>query len=340
MAGGIGARFWPMSRKKTPKQTLALLSEQAMLLDTLDRLKQFIPQENIFVSTRKEMQETIQAIVPEQQLIIEPLGKNTAPSIGLAAEYLYAKDKDAVVAFFPSDHYVENEKKFAEDIKVAIKEAEKGKLVTIGMKPTRASTALGYIEKGDSSTEKVFMVKRFVEKPPVEQAVAFVESGNYLWNVAMFVFKAEKILSELKAFEPAMHEGLERIRESGFDEAVTLKAFEAMDKIQIDHAVMERTKDLLVVEADFGWEDVADYAAIGKFIPKDKDGNAVKGRFLGFNSKDNVVYSKKLIAGIDIKDLIIVETDDAILVCPRKSSQKTKELIEYMQDHPEYQKYL
>ena len=340
MAGGIGSRFWPMSRNSSPKQTLPLLSEKPMMRETIDRLKGFIPTHQILVSTRKDMEKTIKKIVPDHELIVEPLGKNTGPSIGLITEKLFARDKDAVIITLPSDHYIEGNGNFLEDLRIAAKEAEKDKIVTIGITPTRASTALGYIEKGNSLTGKVFSVKRFVEKPPLEKAIDFVESGNFVWNAGMFIFKASKMREELRTHAPKLFEGLERIKDSGFDGAVALKEFAAMEKIQIDYAVMEKSRDLVMVEAGFGWEDIADFAAIGVFLKKDRDGNAVKGNFLGLNARDNIVYSKKLVAGIDIKDLIIVETEDAILVCPKQSSQKTKELIEFMQKDKKYGKYL
>ena len=342
MAGGKGTRFWPLSREKKPKHLLNITSEKTIIQETVDRIKTLIPPENILVVTGKKHAGVLIKQLPEipsRNIIIEPEGKNTAACIGLAALHIRRKVADDIMVVLPSDHTIADNKKFTDVLDAAAKAAanENG-LVTIGIKPSSAQTGFGYIERTalykNIDNEEVFHVKSIREKPDFQQAAEFVQSGNFYWNSGMFIWKNSVILKEISRFLPDLYSGLMKINEvlGSPEEAVTVpRVYRKLNSISIDYGVMEKADNVFMLQGDFGWSDIGSWDALWEISPKDIKGNAAlsKSRIIAENSDGSLIYSpKKLTALIGIKDLIIVETKDSLLICKKGLSQDVKKIVE------------
>ncbi len=334
MAGGKGERFWPLSRISMPKQCLKIVTKKSIIEDTVDRLKPLIPQKNIFISTNKTLSKHIKKVLPKVSYVLEPFGRDTAAAIGLSCIEVMKKHKDAVIFVETADHVYLNPKKYLQHIKAAYDEADKNDhIVLIGIKPTFPNTGFGYIKHGEQFNKgkiKVLELKQFKEKPNLSKAKQFLKAGNYLWNSGMFVFKASVMLEEIKKYMPQLYKGLIKIKRSNFSDKVKHEVFSKLKKVSIDFGVMENSVKTVVVKGDFPWEDVGDWRLMEEVHKKDKSGNVAFGKTLAMNSKGNVVLSKdkkKLVALYNIKDMIVVDTDDALLVCPKKDAQKVKEVV-------------
>ena len=358
MAGGSGTRFWPLSTNEKPKQFLDLVSEKTMIRETIDRIKDLISVEKIFISTNIKYFDIIKKELPEisdRNIIFEPMARDTAACIGYAACIIKKIYKDSVMAVLPSDHLIKKEKEFLESLEFAFLEAEKNKIVTLGIKPTYAETGYGYIEyvgnrkKGKyekktiaEKTFKSYRVKRFREKPNKELAEKYIEQGNYLWNSGMFVWKTEFILQEIKKHMETHKLILENIEE--LLENVDLceiygeklsnfvkDEFDKFEKISIDFGVMEHTKSVSVIPVDIGWNDVGNFKSLEDIFPKDEDKNVVQAEnFEKFESEGNIVINKendKIIATIGLENIVIVNTKDALLVCHKDKSQEVKKIL-------------
>ena len=355
MAGGSGTRFWPLSTNERPKQFLDLVSEKTMIRETVDRVVKLIPAEKIFISTniayldiiKKELPE-----IPEKNIIFEPMARDTAACIGYAALIIQKIYKDSIMAVLPSDHLIKKEKEFLESLNFAFEEAEKDVIVTLGIKPSYPETGYGYIEyiknrkprKKEEDTEecKIYKVKSFREKPNREIAEKYIEKGNYLWNSGMFVWKTEFILNEIKKYMDSHKPVLEKIEEmlekkdlnkfygKALSEYVS-EEFERFEKISIDFGVMERTKSVLVIPVDISWNDVGSFKSLDEIFPKDKKGNVVRTeKYSEIDSEGNIIINKekdKIIATIGIEDIVIVNTEDALLICHKDKSQEIKKIL-------------
>ena len=342
MAGGVGTRFWPRSRQKRPKQFLSIFDSRTLVQATVNRLSPLIPKEKTFFVLNPQQKALLQEQlpdIPEQNIILEPFGKNTAPCIGLAAIHLSTIDADAVMAVLPSDHLIRDEETFRSALKIAGQIAEeRNALVTIGITPGRPATGYGYVQHNEKVLEKdgisVHKVKTFAEKPNYETAVRFLESGDFLWNSGMFIWKVSTILQELQTHLPEMHSGLMQLREFiGTDryEKELEKFYRQIRSISIDYGVMEKAQNVYVVKCDFGWNDVGSWEEVYKLAEKDKHGNAIAGNGLAIASKNSYVYSdNELVALLGVEDLIVVKADNAILVCHRDKAQEVKDLVEYL----------
>ncbi|KKC30219.1 mannose-1-phosphate guanylyltransferase [Caldanaerobacter subterraneus] len=337
MAGGKGERFWPKSRVKMPKQFLNLYGNKTMIQQTVDRLKKIMPVENIFVVTNIDYAAIISEQIPDlptENILIEPMAKNTAACIGLAALHTERLDKDSIMVVVPSDHVIKDEEAYIEILKTAIEKAKAGdNLVTIGIKPTRPETGYGYIKFRKMTKEiingnPVHKVEKFVEKPGYEVAVRYVESGDYLWNSGMFIWKTSSILRAIEKYMPELYKALENIREN-FDsediERVLYEGYSKLESISIDYGVMEKAKNVYVVPGDFGWDDVGSWTSIERLYEKDENGNVIRGNVVAVDTKKCIITGgEKLIATLGIEDVIIVDTDDALLICSKDKVQNVR----------------
>ncbi|MFH1972529.1 MAG: sugar phosphate nucleotidyltransferase [archaeon] len=324
MAGGSGTRFWPKSTRKMPKQCLALNSDKPMIVEAVERLSKKFG-DNLYIATGQRLKEKISEILPDVKFILEPCARNTTGCIGLSCVKLLKKDKDAIIFIETADHVYKDEEKYFEFIKEGIGLAKEGKIVTFGITPFEPSSAFGYIEFTDKFKGNGFLVKSFVEKPSREIAMRYLQEGNYLWNSGMFVFRADKMLEEIKNYEPEIYEGLMKIYDN---DSLTEEVFENMKSISIDYAVAERTKDLVVVKADMDWDDIGSWNSLERHHKKDNEGNVVLGKLVEISSYDNIIISDKLVATVGLKDMVIVSTDKVILVCPKSRAEEVKLLID------------
>jgi mannose-1-phosphate guanylyltransferase len=353
MAGGRGARFWPRSRERKPKHLLDIISEKTIIRETVDRIKPLIPPENILVVTgKKHARALIKQLpeIPSRNIIIEPEGRNTAACIGLAALHIRKIVSDDVMVVLPSDHAVNDSRKFINVVDTAVKvAAQEDGLVTIGIKPSSAQTGFGYIERSSLfkkiADEEVFRVKSIREKPDSQKAEEFVQSGIFYWNSGMFIWKASVILKEIGRWLPDLYEGLMKINNSlgSSEEAAMLpRVYKKLASISIDYGVMEKADNVFMLRGDFGWSDVGSWDALWDISPKDIKGNAVLGgsRIMLEDSEDSLIYSpRKLTALVGVKDLIIVETNDALLICKKGRSQDVKKIVEKL-ERDKLKKYL
>ncbi len=339
MAGGSGTRFWPLSREAMPKQLLRIDGGKSLIQHTIARVRPFIQSDHIHIVTNKSQAEQIKYQVPElnkDNFIIEPAAKNTAAAVGLAAVYLNKKDADSVMGILPADHVIKNDERFLETMKGAFSAAEKGYLVTIGIKPVRPETAYGYIHAGESSDldEKsgIFNVDRFAEKPDIETAKQYVADGHFFWNSGMFVWKTSVIISEIERHMPLLGEGLKEIKSSigSSDETLVVnRIFEGLESVSIDYGVMEKSDKVVVIPADLGWSDVGSWTAIDDISAKDERGNVIVGNVVDVESRDSIIYaSNRLVATAGLSDLVVVDTEDATLVCHKDRAQDVKKIVE------------
>ncbi len=345
MAGGRGTRFWPRSREKKPKHLLDIIGTRTMIQETVDRIKPLVIPKNILIVTgKKHARELIKQLpeVPIKNIIIEPVGKNTAACIGLAALHIQKKVPDDIMVVLPSDQAIIDSRKFLEVISSAAKvAAQEDGLFTIGIKPSSAQTGFGYIEQGNSfpcrANQEIFRVKSIREKPDLQQAKAFVQSGIFYWNSGMFVWKASTILKEIARFLPDLYSGLMKVKEalgSPGEVAIVRKIYEGLASISIDYGVMEKADNAFMLSGNFGWSDVGSWDALWEISDKDNQGNALTGggSALFTDTEGTLVYSpKKLVALVGVKDLIIVETKDALLICKKGRSQDVKKVVDTLE---------
>ena len=334
MAGGVGERFWPRSRIKRPKQLLNLADSKKTLIEqTCDRLSPLISKKNIFIVTNKQQKALIKKHVKGisvDQIIAEPMGRNTAACIGLAAKVLCQKDPNAIMVVLPADHTIPDKKKFQTTISSAVSAALEDKLVTIGIKPVRAETEYGYIEVGDSrGLKNVFSVKSFKEKPTLNKAKEFYQSGKFFWNSGMFVWKASVILDEIQKYVPGLYKQLNKIQKAKVSVGLLESIYSNLENISIDYGVLEKSKNVAVVKTDLSWDDLGLWTAMQRLYPGDKKNNIViKGDFVDVESENNIVYSDEGIVGIvGLTDLIVIRDGDAVLVCPKERAKDVKALV-------------
>lgn len=339
MAGGRGERFWPRSRNSFPKQFLSLTGDgETMIQKTVHRLSSLVAPEDIFVVTNAAYASVVNeqlSDIPAENILFEPAARNTAPCIGLAAAVIRKRYGDAVMMVLPSDHLIKFNQMFIDTLKTAASAAQKGNgLVTIGITPTYPETGYGYIqfEADDNGTGGVYNVKRFVEKPNIELAKEYVNSGEYLWNSGMFVWKVSSIEANLRKYLPDMTEGLNKIAEAAgtdlFNDVVA-EEFPKFRSESIDFGVMEKASEVYTIPGNFGWDDVGSWLALERVNRTNEYGNMIQGDVISINTKNTIVCGgKKLIATVGIEDLVVVDTDDALLICAKDSTQDVKKVIE------------
>ncbi|HYV45191.1 MAG TPA: mannose-1-phosphate guanylyltransferase [Myxococcaceae bacterium] len=330
IAGGSGTRFWPLSRTRRPKQFLPLASNKPLIADTVARLKGLAPLARTLVVCGKLHARAVRAAVPglpAKNVLVEPAARNTAPAIGLATIAVASRDPEGVLLVLPSDHHVGDPKRFREVLAHAAEVARTGMLVTIGLSPTRPETGYGYVQVGEPLSGAAKRVRRFVEKPDSATARQYVDSGEYLWNGGIFVFQARTMLDAIREHLPALADGLEVIRKS---RSKLAKVFPTLPAISIDYAVMEKAKNIAVLPGDFGWSDVGSFTAMEEVRPLDQRGNVAAGKLPLLVDCDGCVVmgKERPLAVVGMKDVVVVDAGDAVLVVPKARSQDVRQVVE------------
>jgi mannose-1-phosphate guanylyltransferase/mannose-6-phosphate isomerase len=354
LAGGSGTRFWPLSRERFPKQLLRIIGEGTLLQQTFERLMQYISAKQMTVVTNNVQAESIKLQLNEwkddlvDNIILEPEGRNTAPAIALTALQLMHRDPEAVMVVVPADHVVKAAKKFIRAVQFATKLAEQGHLVAFGIHPSRPETGYGYIQPNKRRrlrTQGLFTgysVARFVEKPNLPTAKRYCQSGNYFWNSGIFVWKASAILEELAIHQPTLSKllkGLERRIGTSEFPAYLRKAYAKIPSLSIDQAVMEHSARSAVVPVDFGWSDVGSWGSLEEVASLDKAGNVRNGNIIDIGSQSSVLFAdRRVVATIGLENMVVVDTPDATLVCPKDRAQDVKAIAHLLkkQKAPEH----
>lgn len=338
MAGGRGERFWPKSRQNMPKQFLSLTDDgKTMIQLTVERILPLVNMEDIYISTNRAYKDLVcQQLpeIPEENILCEPVGRNTAPCIGLGAVHMEKKYGDGIMMVLPSDHLIKYTSIFVNTLSDACAVAEQGpNLVTLGITPDSPETGYGYIKfLPDQPMGRSFAVDRFVEKPNLETAKEYVASEQYLWNSGMFIWKISTILDNLREYLPEMYEGLCRIGDvagSKEYEHVLEHEFEAFPSESIDYGIMEKAKNIYILTGAFGWDDVGSWLAVGRIKQSNEFGNVINGNVVAVNTRNTIVQgSEKLIATVGIQNAIVVDTGDALLICDKGSTGDIKKVLE------------
>lgn len=342
MAGGKGERFWPLSRETLPKQFLSLVTEKPLIRETVERVLPLTDKGRIFFVTTSNLKSYFDKNFKEHPLLVEPVGKNTAPVCLFAAHWVYKREPNAFLAMLPADHVIKKEDIFRDILIFAKKMAEKDFLITFGIIPTRPETGYGYIERGEKILEdkfRAYRVKAFREKPDRELAEKYTASGNFYWNSGMFLWKVSTILDAYKKYMPELYELVEEYPLESEEEI--RKFYEKAPSISVDYGIMEKAENIAVVEASFEWEDVGSYLALEKFFEKDENGNIKRGHVISLKSKNNIFISDKgLVTAYNIENLIVVHAPDVTLVIPKVYKEKIKEILAELRKREEFKKYL
>ncbi|MCE1188640.1 MAG: mannose-1-phosphate guanylyltransferase [Ignavibacteria bacterium] len=339
MAGGIGSRFWPRSREKSPKQLLNIFGEDTIIQATIKRIQKTVPLQNIYIVTnviqKDEMMKQLPDI-PSGNFLEEPFGRNTAACIGLASLFIRKVDPQAVTIVLPADHLIYDEDLFHKNLQQAIEFAyEKKKLVTIGIPPTRPETGYGYIQIVDKEVnENVFQVASFAEKPNYATAMRFLDSGDFMWNSGMFIWRVDTIFEEFAMHMPELNFSLQQIDASvntpEYPSTLSL-IYEQIKSISIDYGVMEKSKRVFLVKSQFRWSDVGSWEEVYQLAQKDESGNAFTSDTFADMSRDSYVYAPgKFTALIGVDNVIVIDTGDALLVCRRDLSQNVKKIVDHI----------
>jgi len=342
MAGGSGTRFWPYSRKNKPKQLLNIIGEKSMLQMTVDRLLKMKFVEEVFIVTRADLAEKIQEQVegvPPENILVEPEGKNTAPCIGLSALYIKAKKNNAVMGVFPADHLIIGHRNFESALRTANHLAKKNKtLVTIGITPTYPSTGYGYIQYHHESDEDhldAYRVKTFAEKPHLPLAKRFIESGDFLWNGGMFIWRVSTLLEALESHMPELYQQLRKIEKRIASNKGYGDLWAEVEPESIDYGLMEKVKsDLYVVKAQFDWSDLGSWNSVYNTLHNSGAENVLRGQGLVIDGKNNLIQSEGHFTGIiGLDNIVVVHTDDATLVVPRDHVEEVKKIVDWLKSN-------
>lgn len=338
MAGGRGERFWPKSRKNLPKQFLSLADDgKTMIQLTVERLLPMVKLEDIYVATNKDYKSLVLEQlpgIPKENILCEPVGRNTAPSIGLGAVHIAKKYKDALMFVLPSDHQIKFNKMFLQTLQDACDVAEKNSnLVTIGIAPDYPETGYGYIKFDSRTTEKrAYKVDRFVEKPSLEVAKEYLASEEYLWNSGMFIWKVSSIIKNIEKFMPETYAGLKRIQDeigTDIEDHVLEKEFSSFQSQSIDYGIMEKAEDIYTLPGTFGWDDVGSWLAVERIKTSNEFGNVVNGNIITVKTYNCIIQGgKKLIAAVGLEDMVVVDTEDATLICAKDHAGEIKKVLE------------
>lgn len=345
MAGGVGTRLWPLSRKSSPKQLQTFVGDQSMIQETFDRVKEIVPVENILISTNDRYKQQIMEQlpeIPENNYILEPVGRNTAPAMGLIASYIVKRDPEAVVTTLPSDHFYRKKENFAKVIKAAFETINKHPdyINTVGLKPTFAHIGLGYIEKSTpiekAGDEQVYRVKQFVEKPNLETAQKYVDSGNFFWNASYFTWQAKELLDIIKKHQPDIYSHLEKIIDAigtNRETKIVTKEFNLMPDLAIDY-IVEQLEKVSLIPADLGWNDIGSWQVLQEIMASLSGKDVIeRGNHLGLDNKNCLVYAQdRLIATVGLENIVVVDTPDATLICNKNRSQEVKKIIDKLKE--------
>lgn len=342
MAGGSGTRFWPLSRRKHPKQLLELFGTGTLLEQTVERLRPLIPPERVYIYTNELVLAEVRRRLPQiprEQIVAEPASRNTAPTLGVAAHELLRRDPNSIMVVLPADHVIARQAEFIRVLRAGCEVAgNKGKSVVIGLKPTRPETGFGYVRIGEREAriagQEIYRVVSFKEKPPLPAAKRYVASKRYLWNGGMFIWRASTLLANFARHQPRMAKQLEQLTAAGGVRAPKAfrRLFPQFEKISIDFAIMEKISDIHAVAADIGWNDVGSWAVVYELSAKDNQENVRPPRSLCLDSRGNIIVAKRsFVVTVGVQDLVIVETDDALMVCARDRSQDVGKAVQAME---------
>ena len=349
MAGGFGTRLWPLSRRDRPKQSLALVGGRTMFEHAVDRIAPIFQPEQIFVVTGAEHVDSLAAQAPElprENFIVEPQGRGTGPAIGLGAIHLLRQDPEAIMAVLTADHFIIDAARFCQVLTAAAQVAEDGHLVTLGIAPSFPSTGYGYIKQGESlggaEGFPVYRAERFTEKPTLETALHMVESGEYSWNSGMFIWRVDRVLEEFQRQMRDFYVQLAQVETTlggtGYQPTLN-RVWPEVVKQTIDYGVMEGAEDVTVIPVDIGWSDIGSWTSLSEILPTDSEGNTIVGPHVGIDTRETVVFGgKRLIATIGLEGMVIVDTEDALLVCPRDREQEVRAIVRQLdrEDRGEY----
>lgn len=353
MAGGYGERFWPKSRVSRPKQLLKIFSDHTMIRETFLRLNTFLSNEQIFVVTGREFKDKVAQEIPEldiENFIIEPFRRDTAAAIGLSVIFVEKRYPGAVMLICASDHIIKDLLHFRDVVTNGYKIAKTTScLLTLGIQPTEIETGYGYIEIGDMINQEgnteAYEVKQFIEKPNYEKAAQYVENGSFLWNSGMFIWETQTLLEEMSKHMPELYSGVLEIGEvlgKRQEENVIDKVFRSLKKISIDYGLMEKSKNILCVKATFQWDDVGSWSSLYRCLNVNKENNIQSGQVLTVDTSNSIILgdSNTLIGVVGVKDIIIIKTRDAILICNKSEDQKVKQLIKKIEHEKSFHKFL
>jgi len=342
MAGGFGTRLWPLSRRDRPKQSLKLVGERTMFEHAVDRIAPIFQPEQILVVTGTEHVASLKAQAPElppENFIVEPEGRGTAPAIGLGAIHLRRQDPEATMVVLTADHFIADAERFRRVLTAAAQVAADNHLVTLGVSPSFPSTGYGYIKQGQSlgivEDFPIFEVERFTEKPSMETAFHMVESGEYSWNSGMFIWQVDRIIEEFQCQMPEFYVHLAEVEATlgtpGYEAALN-RVWPQVTKQTIDYGVMEGADDEAVIPVDIGWSDIGSWTSLLELLPTDQDGNTVVGSHVGIDTHDTLVFGgKRLVATIGLEGMVIVDTEDALLVCPSDREQEVRAIVRQLE---------
>ncbi len=344
MAGGRGERFWPLSRADRPKQFLNLFGDRTMFQQAVDRAACLVGHDRILVVTSAGFVDLVREQVPEipaPNILQEPVGRDTAAAVGLAAVEICARDPDGIMAVLPADHYVGQRDRFLEVLRGAVAaSAGGGHLVTLGITPTRPETGYGYILRGGRAGNfggvPVYRAVRFTEKPDLETAIKFLSSGSYLWNSGMFAWRVDLILKCIERYMPDLHGGLRKIaaaRDSGGYREVLNEVYACLPRLSVDYGIMEKADNTVVIPADFGWDDVGSWTALERYMQPDDRGNVLKGRGILLDTRNCFVYAPgRTVGAIGMEDTIVVVDGESLLVCRKDRAQEIKRITQALDD--------
>jgi mannose-1-phosphate guanylyltransferase len=360
MAGGRGERFWPVSRGQRPKQLLTLLGKKSFLQSAVDRVLPLVPTKNIFVITNAaQLPEVRKQLpkIPKQNLVAEPIGRDTCAAVTLGAALVGARSTTGVMAVLPADHVIPDEKKFQQVLGDAFDLASRGRaIITIGIKPAGPDTGYGYIQvgqelppaQGAKKTKTIFYrAERFVEKPDFHRAQEYVNSGQYRWNAGMFVWSFVTVTEGLQKHQPEMYAACQRWFKVATQPAklakVLAREYPAIKKVSIDYALLEKAQNVIVADGAFAWDDLGSWTALARHLPPDAEGNCVVADFIHVDAARNIIYdartkSRTPIAVVGLRDSILVQTDDAVLLAHKSQAQKVKELVRKLGDDARFKK--
>lgn len=344
MAGGRGERFWPRSRMREPKQFLNLVGGKTMLQLTVERVEELAGISDTYIVAGSDFKDIIMQQLPqlpEENIIVEPFGRDTAAAIGLAALVLKRKDPREVMMVLPADHFIGDTPRFREVMKSAVAAAWRGEnIVTLGITPHRPETGYGYIFKGEIcgtfSGKPAYRVVRFLEKPDYAKAVRLLSTGNYLWNSGMFIWRVDLIRQLIEEHTPQLASGLNKIGQAiGTEQytAVLGEVYAELPKISVDYGILEKAEKVLVMQGDFGWDDIGSWTALERYAEKDEQGNAIEGRGVFLDTSDTFIYSPgKTVGVIGVESLIVVNDHDSFLVCHKDRAQEIKNVVHALRE--------
>lgn len=329
LAGGIGSRFWPLSRYLEPKQFLNIGSKKSMLEESIHKVIGLIKKENIYIAANKAHRQKIEECINKfnlslNNIFFEPEGKNTLAPIGVLSQKIYRIDPEAVIVVLPCDHFVKNNQRFLKSLRQGLRIAKQGYIVTFGITPKRPETGYGYIKVKSKKTKFYYAVEKITEKPDLDKARQFIQDKKYYYNSGLFIFRADVMLKEIRRIAPRAYKTIIKIK----NKQDLNRLWPRFSSVSLDYAIMEKTRNAAMLIADYGWLDLGSWQAIEETVKKDKDGNIFRGSCIDIGSKNSTVWSqKRTIATLGLDNVIVVDTEDALLVCAKDKAQDVKRIV-------------